>query len=46
MIPVSEIFSKTLDNLLQNDPKIDDINTFEQSLRESIVNATYQTLPK
>ena len=43
---VSELFSKTLDNLLQNDPKIDDINTFEQSLRESILNAIDTAIPK
>ena len=43
---VSEIFSKTLDNLLQNDPKLDDISTFEQSLRESIVNASDTAIPK
>ena len=31
-------------NLLQNDP--DDINTFEQSLGESIVNASDTAIPK
>ena len=40
---VSEIFSKTL---LQNDPNIDDINTFEQFFRESIVNASDTAIPK
>ena len=43
---VSEKISETLDNLLQNDPKIDDINTFEQSLGESIVNASDTAIPK
>ena len=43
---VCDQFSKKLDDILKNQPVLDDVNTFEQSLTESIRQASDDTIPK